>query len=675
MFRTELDVPAGSLQCALYAFKGGADAVYLGARQFSARKGAVNFSFEDLRKLKEYCLRENKKFYLTVNTLVSDDKIGKLYGLLRILDYIEPNGIIVQDLGVASLIKDYFPGLKLHASTQLAVHTVEGVKELKDLGFSRVVLARELSYEEIVKIREACPDVELKVFIHGALCYGFSGLCMASQQITGRSANCGECAQICRTWFSCKETGSENWCFSMKDFLLGSDICKLQDAGIDSVKIEGRMKGPEYCYWTARYYRLLLDGLKETDSTVILAKEAMQASFSRETTKGFFNLKGTVATALDNLVCSDYPSHRGFPVGSIRRILNRRAEVTFTKPVALRDGLLVISGKESAGFSFNNPNNSRSYVSAGETVEIDFPTASFKTKPKQGTTVWCTSRHNLNCEKLNENLPLFAKETDIEIELRKQSILLNGEEYSIDVQSARNESDINSVFSKVFTSSDKSLFTCGKLKITNSSGYEKPFVPLSRLKEIRRLFYSLLDKRFEQFSIPDSPESFNEKLPDRALLGLWDQIKEVNSNKYICLNPLIFEEDEYFSKIDIITKENPSIFVGLNNIAQVRWAKKNPEIRVFADVFMYTENSFSYALLKSEIPNLIGSFELNENTKFTHVGKNFKLPVFISRVCLRHHGLGLDCKNCSRDNVYHLTQNSNHFKAYCKDCITTVIKE
>ena len=164
----ELAIPAGSLQCALYAFKGGADAVYFGLKSFSARKGAVNFSFEDVRKIKAYCQANGRKFYVTLNTIVSDSELKEVIPLLRQLEYLQPDGVIVQDLGIARIMRKHFPSLPLHGSTQLAVHTINGVKQLQELGFSRVVLSRELSFEEIKAIREACPDVELKVFIHGA---------------------------------------------------------------------------------------------------------------------------------------------------------------------------------------------------------------------------------------------------------------------------------------------------------------------------------------------------------------------------------------------------------------------------------------------------------------------------------------------------------------------------
>ena len=205
----ELALPAGTIKEAMAAFKAGADAVYFGMKDFSARKGAGNFSAEDLSRIRRYALDNSKKIYITVNTLIDDKDLPRLYETLKTIDRYGCDGLIVQDLGVARIVRKDFPSLPLHGSTQLAIHTIAGVKELQSLGFERVVLSRELNLDEIRKIRKACPDVELKVFIHGALCYGFSGLCMASHLITNRSANEGSCAQICRSWFVDKEREAE----------------------------------------------------------------------------------------------------------------------------------------------------------------------------------------------------------------------------------------------------------------------------------------------------------------------------------------------------------------------------------------------------------------------------------------------------------------------------------
>lgn len=703
--RPELALPAGSLQCALYAFKGGADAVYLGLKEFSARKGAVNFTFEDVRKLKQLCMSQNKKFYITLNTLVTDEELPEVEKLLRQLEYLKPDGVIVQDLGIARLMRKEHPNLPLHGSTQLAVHTIQGVKELQEMGFTRVVLSRELSLREVENIRKACPDVELKVFVHGALCYGFSGLCMASECITGRSANRGACAQICRTWFSCGEAYTDNgrgsgknetnsWLFSMKDLCLGELVKEYARIGIDSLKIEGRMKGPEYVYWCARYYSLLLSGKSEEDEEVEHAKECMQTSFSRETTTGFFK------TQKDTMTCTDYPSHRGIRVGTIERVLNNKAVIRFEKPVALRDGLLVISqgerNNESAGFGLSFIEGGRSFINEGESATVNFPSQAFSKRPGFGTTVWCTSRHNQNLPLLNESIPLYKEPIDIDIRILPQSLEINGQIYETDpLQEAKNPTDARMQIKGIFEASDKSLFSLGNLSLKNESGIQNPFLPLSLLKRIRREFYNKLDSEFERSldapsdmcSAQDAPRASQETatLPKRRDIGLWDEIVQIedpsgSKMEFLPLSPLMFDEEEYFKKLDGIVEAHPHIIVGLNNVAQVRWAKRHSETKVFADFFLYTYNSLAYEELKQRLPNLVGSYETREDTTFTYVGNNFKVPLFVSRVCLRHNSLGplnkgLSCAGCSKDNTYNISQNGRRYKVRCKDCITIVTEE
>lgn len=674
--KPEIDLPAGSLQCALYAFKGGADAVYLGMKSFSARAGAVNFSFEDLRKLKYECLKQNKKFYIAFNTLVRDEELPEVINLLKELEYLQPDGVILQDLGVVNLLKKYFPSLELHTSTQLAVHTAQGVKAMADMGFSRVVLSRELSFEEIKDIREKCPDIQLKIFIHGAMCYGFSGLCMASQQITGRSANEGACAQICRTWFKCNETKEDKWFFSMKDMNIGTRIRNYAKIGVDSFKIEGRMKGPEYVYHAARYYRLLADGADENSQPVLEEKEALKTSFERLSCPGFFETKHNGSTNCENLICSDYPSHRGLYVGTIDKIMGSKALIKFSEPVALRDGLLVIYENQSCGFALKEIEGGKSFVSAGESAVVNFPANEFNKRPCFGTPVYCVSRHNGTLPLISENIPLYKKPVDLDVVIENNGIILNGDYYSADVQEAKTQNDIFSAFEKTFSSSDKSLFTLGKLTLKNNTPWENVFIPLSVLKQTRRIYYQKLDDVFDNrtFSVPAVSELPTLNLPKRSELGLWDEIVEIQGKQYLPLSPVMFNEDSYLQKLDNLVAENPSLIIGLNNIAHIMWAEKHPETEVFADIFLYTSNTMAWQMLKDRLPNLKGSYELKNILPFTYAGGNFNVPLFISRVCFRHNSLGKDCKSCSRDNTYHLEQNSKLYTVRCKDCITTVTK-
>ena len=202
MRRPELLAPGGSFHAAYHAIEAGADGVYLGLRDFSARKAAANFDFEQLARIRGLAGDRGRRVYVALNTVVRDDEIGRLAEILARLEALAVDGVIVQDLGVAALARRHFPSLALHASTQMAVHNAAGLAELVQLGFRRVILSRELTLAEIADLRRARPDLELEVFVHGALCYSFSGVCLASWALTGRSGNRGDCAQICRGRFS-----------------------------------------------------------------------------------------------------------------------------------------------------------------------------------------------------------------------------------------------------------------------------------------------------------------------------------------------------------------------------------------------------------------------------------------------------------------------------------------
>lgn len=233
---TELLAPAGDKEAAYSAFYFGADAIYLGLKHFSARAEAVNFEKADLDEITAYAHHLGKKVYVAINTLMQEDELPSLMESLKICSDCQVDAVIVQDLGVARLVKRCFPSLSLHASTQMAVHNLAGALALKKQGFERVVLARELSLAEILHIQEKA-GVEIEVFVHGALCYSYSGLCLFSSLTTSRSANRGKCVYSCRSLF--ERNGEKSHLFSMKDLALEKDVLKLK--GI-SLKIEGRKK-------------------------------------------------------------------------------------------------------------------------------------------------------------------------------------------------------------------------------------------------------------------------------------------------------------------------------------------------------------------------------------------------------------------------------------------------
>ena len=272
--KIEILAPAGGMDSVVAAVRSGADAVYVGAKQFSARAHAANFDISELRECTAYCHIRGVKVYLALNTVIFDDEIEDALGLLKAAARADIDAVIIQDMGLVSLCREAIPGLRLHASTQMTVHTPYGAKALWELGFSRVVLSRELSLEEIREIREAVPQVELEVFVHGALCMCVSGQCYFSAMLGGRSANRGMCAQPCRLPI---RFGENDHALSLKDNSAIEYLNELEEIGVVSAKIEGRMKRPEYVATAVSACR------EKRDSGMVSPKteERLRSVFSR----------------------------------------------------------------------------------------------------------------------------------------------------------------------------------------------------------------------------------------------------------------------------------------------------------------------------------------------------------------------------------------------------------
>ncbi len=259
MRKVELLSPAGGYETMVGAFNAGADAVYLGGSKFGARAYADNFDKDQVLDAVSYAHLHGKKIYMTVNTLVKEREFDQLYDFMLPFAEKKLDGVIVQDYGVMRFIRDEFPEIELHASTQQTVTGIYGAKLLKDLGCCRVVPARELSLFEMKNIREQA-DIEVEAFIHGAMCYCYSGACLFSSMVGGRSGNRGRCAQPCRLPYSLKGKGErESYPLSLKDMSTIGIIPELIEAGIDSFKIEGRMKKPEYSAGVTALYRKYID--------------------------------------------------------------------------------------------------------------------------------------------------------------------------------------------------------------------------------------------------------------------------------------------------------------------------------------------------------------------------------------------------------------------------------
>ncbi|MCL2832618.1 MAG: U32 family peptidase [Treponema sp.] len=288
----ELLAPAGTPEALDAAIAEGADAVYLGLKNFNARMRSSNFAYSQFESALKTLRRMGKKLYVTVNTVFEEREADRMYQLLKYLNGLGPDGILVQDFGVIIMARENFPALKLHASTQMNIACSRGVNLLSRYGFSRAVLARELSLEEIRDIRKNT-NMELEVFVHGALCICVSGLCLFSSYLGGKSANRGMCTQACRRLYTPENTGDGAYYFSPGDLQLMEKIPDLCEAGVNSFKIEGRMKSAEYVGTVVSAYRLVLDsigaGNEETEKAVKKAAGILCNDFAREKTVFLFN--------------------------------------------------------------------------------------------------------------------------------------------------------------------------------------------------------------------------------------------------------------------------------------------------------------------------------------------------------------------------------------------------
>ena len=355
MSKIELLAPAGSREALQAAVENGADAVYFGGQVFNARQNAANFTIAEINESLAYLHSKNRQGFITLNTLIANHEIVDLLEYVYDIAQAGVDGVIVQDLGVVQLLRETLPELPIHASTQMAVHNLQGVKYLQDLGLKRVVLAREMSLAEIKEITNKC-DVEIETFVHGALCISYSGRCLMSSFLGGRSGNRGTCAQPCRLPYSLMMNNQEveaegKHLLSPRDLNMVEHIPQLIQSGINSLKIEGRMKRPEYVATVVRCYRHAIDSFYQGQFKVTKKdRDDLLQIFNRQFTTGYYFDKPA-----KNLMSYEKPDNRGVFLGEALEGKNKSVKVKLSAPIAEEDGYLFITpkGKEIAGLVHN----------------------------------------------------------------------------------------------------------------------------------------------------------------------------------------------------------------------------------------------------------------------------------------------------------------------------------
>lgn len=499
--------PAGNMERFYAAVKAGAQEIYMGLKGFGARRNAENFTLEEYKEAIDYAHKRGVKIFLTLNTIMMEKEMEFLYPNLKVLYEHGLDAVIVQDLGYFKYMKENFPNMEYHGSTQMTVGNHYEAEYLRKLGFTRVVLPREMTFEEIKKIRENT-SIELEIFVSGALCICYSGNCYMSSFIGSRSGNRGMCAQPCRKKYE-NSSGEKGYLLSPKDQLLGfEEIKKLKDIGIESIKIEGRMKDPNYVFETVSYYRDLIDGIK--------AQEKSSELFNRGYSKGYFY-------GNDNYIMNkDYSYNLGKNLG-----LLSGKELKLKSRVVLGDGIIYLSKdfeKLGGGYinkiELKNGDMSRKSAEANEVIVLkDVPRGSkyvFKSYSKE----------------VNDDAQSKMKKEEQKLLISGNFIGHVGEKPVLELVAKNNlgievavkvigEKEIEKASKKSLTSEElrekisemgDSTFTLGEFSCDIDEGI---FMPLSVLKSLRRDCVEKLEKELV--------ESYRRKAGNRYSLPIVEE--------------------------------------------------------------------------------------------------------------------------------------------------------
>ncbi len=498
MEKIELLSPAGNMASLKASVMAGCNAVYLGGTLFSARAFANNFTNEEIVEAINYCHLYGVKVYVTCNILIYEHEVDKFLEYIDFLHQNNVDAILIQDLGMLDLVHQTFPNLEVHASTQMHIHNLDGVLMAQKLGCKRVVLARETSIEEIENIKKKT-SIDLEIFAHGSLCVSYSGQCLFSSLIGHRSGNRGSCVGSCRLPY--KIINQENirlnkgdYPLSMKDLNTLEDIGKLIDIGVKSLKIEGRMKSPEYVYTVTKLYRMAIDSYYEKGKVFISNEDLnhLKRIFNREFTKGYlFN------EDMKKIINQERPNHLGIKIGKVLHYQHPFIDIKLFNDVSIHDGLRILLPDEDYGFELNEFYQQKKLVKEAKKGDI----ISLKVNKKIP----------INSDVLLTKDDSLIKEIDEEIKKEKRKVYLEGkikvfkdQNLSLEISDGNNKvliekekvlQALNNPISKEtimekITKLGDTVYEFKKLDILLDSN---AFVSLSSLNNLRREAINLLN--------------------------------------------------------------------------------------------------------------------------------------------------------------------------------------
>lgn len=681
MTKVELLAPVGDWNCLKAAVQNGADAVYFGVEQFNARMYAANFNVEDMKQVIEYCKLRNVKTNLTLNTLLENCEFDNAVDLAKESYKTGVDAIIVQDLGLAKYLIDNIPGLPIHASTQMTVHNLQGVLKLEKLGFDRVVLSRELSCEEIEYICKNC-KVEIETFIHGALCICYSGQCLFSSVVGGRSGNRGKCAGPCRLPYELISENAETherksidkgYLLSTKDLCGIAYLPRLIQAGVKCFKIEGRMKSPEYVATVTRIYRKYIDMVLNNDDFIIDEKDInnLMQVFNR----GGFSDGHLDSKHNRNLIFPEKPSNMGIYLGTIKKYNSNKGHITLQLEEDLELGDSISVSNEASKYLVSElmiKNVNQKKVSANTEVTI----GRMKGNIKVGDKVYRISSKALsdfakasydNCE--NKKIPLnctvtIKKNTPISMEISTNKNTCYNELYSsIYVKEISNMIPIDALKTpisvervvKQISKTTNTPFSFENITVLLDDGLYVPSI--STLNELRRTALekveqeilsrakrTLLDlSKKSKESITYTP---NVKNPEISVLFRQLELdfdytkldKEKITNIYVSLELFISKK---YSKIISYFSDNYNLYIYVPSIIKTNY--KNIALSTIEQAVMIYN-------IKGFIVSNIGDFELLKkySKDYEFIG-NYTLNVFNNNTMEEYRKLGLSRITLSRE--------------------------
>ena len=617
MKKPELLAPAGSMDSLKAAIAAGCDAVYLSGKMYGARAFANNFSNEELEEAINLCHLYGIKVYITINTLIYDSEVDLLLEYVEFIHKLGVDAVIMQDLGMIDLVRKTYPNLEIHASTQAHIHNLEGTKLMEELGLSRVVLARETPIELIKEIKDNT-NIELEIFIHGALCISYSGQCLMSSLIGGRSGNRGSCAQCCRQPYDLvkdgKKINKDKYLLSTKDLNTIFNIDKLIDIGVDSLKIEGRMKRPEYVYMVVSLYRRAIDsyinkGIIDINENDI---KELKKIFNRKFTKGFI-----FHEVNDNFTNNYRPNHMGIEIGKVIDYKNNKITIKLNDYLNIGDGIRILDS--DIGFNVTTMyknNNKVNHSIKGDIINIPIKDkVSINSIIVKTTDIEQLSNINSlinNMRKIPINMDLYIRENQ-PIKLVISDNKNNIEVYSDNIiEKAINSPTTKEDIIKQMSKLGNTIYSLNKINIDCDNNL---FIPVKVLNDLRRKGVELLNsKRLIKKEVIKGRYSIN--VPDFDVVNkkciLISNIKDYEESDIVYVDNIDLHKkiDNSILKLDRVLEHlpeyNEKLLVGeLGSVYKYK--------NVDTDFSLNVTNSYTVAYLHSlGVDKVTLSYELND---------------------------------------------------------------